>query len=61
MNICADNMSPTERNVQLHLCVNWMDKNLSIDSLKQYLYSPLYFKVSARYNEQIFLNQNQTV
>ena len=61
MNICADNMSPTERNVQLHLCVNWMDKNLSIDSLKQYLYSSLYFEVSDRYNEQIFLNQNQSV
>lgn len=61
MNICADNMSPTERNVRLHLCVNWMDKNLSTDSLKQYLYSPLYFKVSDRYNEQIFLNQNQSV
>lgn len=30
MNICADNMSPSERNVQLHLCVNGIDKNLSM-------------------------------
>ena len=61
MNICADNMSPSERSMQLHLCVNVIDKNLSIDSLKQYLYSPLYFKVSNRYNKQIFLSQNQSM
>lgn len=61
MNICADNMSPSERNMQLHLCVNVIVKDLSIDSLKQYLYGPLYFKVSNRYNKQIFLSQNQSM
>lgn len=54
MNICADNASPSERNVQLHLCVNGTDENLSIESLKQSLYSPPYFKVSDRYNKQFF-------